>query len=118
MYRYDLALYDCCAVMCRRLIETLIIELYEHRNRAIEIKNKGGNFLMLADLIGHVENDPAINLSRNAKTGLRSLKQLGDLSAHNRRHNAVQNDIDRTRDGLRVGAGELLALSGLAPSTK
>lgn len=115
---YDLALYDCCAVMCRRLIETLIIEVYEHRSRAEEIKNKGGNFLMLADLIGHLESDTSVNLSRNAKNGLRALKQLGDLSAHNRRHNAVQNDIDRARDGLRIAAGELLAISGLATSTK
>jgi hypothetical protein len=40
--------------------------------------------------------------------GLRDLKQIGDLSAHNRRFNARQNDIDRVRDGLRVAAEELL----------
>ena len=26
---YDCALFDCTAVMCRRLLETLIIEAYE-----------------------------------------------------------------------------------------
>src|SRR4051812_1428991 len=30
---YDGRLFDCSAVMCRRLIESLIIDAYEHANR-------------------------------------------------------------------------------------
>jgi hypothetical protein len=110
---YDAQLWDCSAVMCRRLLETLIIETYETAGRAGEIKGSDGNFMMLNGLIGFVERDTSIHLGRNAAKGLRDFKQLGDLSAHNRRFNARQNDIDRVRDGLRVAAEELLHLAGL-----
>jgi hypothetical protein len=42
---YDHGFYDCCAVMCRRLVETLIIEVYESRARARDIKATDDNFL-------------------------------------------------------------------------
>ncbi len=110
---YDAQLWDCAAVMCRRLLETLIIESYEKAGRASEIKGSDGHFLMLNGLIGALEKDTKLSLGRNAMKGLRDFKQLGDLSAHNRRFNARANDIDRVRDGLRVAAEELLHLSEL-----
>jgi hypothetical protein len=111
---YDAQLYDCCAVMCRRLLETLIIEVYEHCGRAPEIKGSDGNFLMLSGLAGYFENDKAFNVGRNGMKGLRDFKSLGDLSAHNRRFNARKEDIDRVRDGLRVIVEELLHLAKLS----
>ena len=110
---YDAGLYDCCAVMCRRLLETLIIEVYEHVKRSDDIKGKDGHFLMLADLVKTIGSDPAFNLSRNAQRGLDEFKRLGDLSAHNRRFNAQKNDIDQIQAGLRVSTEELLHLAGL-----
>jgi hypothetical protein len=110
---YEYGLYDCCAVMCRRLLETLLIEVYEAGNRSGEIKGADGNFIMFASLLAFFEKDSTMNASRNAIKGLRDFKQLGDLSAHNRRFNAHKNDIDRIRDGLRIAAGELLVMSGL-----
>jgi hypothetical protein len=110
---YDAQLWDCCTVMCRRLLETLIIETYEKLGRAGEIKGGDGHFMMLNGLIAFLERDSSINLGRNAAKGLRDFKQLGDLSAHNRRFNACRNDIDRVRDGLRVASEELLHLAGL-----
>jgi len=110
---YDGELWDCSSVMCRRLLETLIIETYEKQGRSIEIKGSDDHFLMLNGLISFLEKDASISLGRNAAKGLKDFKLLGDLSAHNRRFNACQNDIDRVRDGLRVAAEELLHLSGL-----
>lgn len=110
---YDAALYDCSAVMCRRLIETLIIEVYEHSGRASAIKGADGNFFMLSDLARMLLSDSAFNVSRNARKGLEDFKRLGDLSAHSRRYNAHPADIDRVRDGLRVAAEELLHIAGL-----
>lgn len=111
---YDAALYDCCAVMCRRLLETLIIETYEHRGRARDIQAADGNFFMLAELQRRLLADSTVNLSRNGKKGLEDFKRLGDWSAHNRRFNATRADIDRVRDGLRLACQELLHLAGLA----
>ena len=110
---YDEELWDCCAVMCRRLLETLIIEVYEHRGQADGIKGPDGHFLMFNGLITHITADRSLNLGRNAAQGLRDHKALGDQSAHNRRFNAQVNDIDRVRDGLRVAAEELLHLANL-----
>lgn len=110
---YDYGLFDCSAVMCRRLLETLIIEVYESIGRAGEIKGPDGNFLMFAPLLAFLEKDPTQHISRSGMKGLRDFKQLGDLSAHNRRFNAHKNDIDRIRDGLRIAAGELLVMAAL-----
>ena len=110
---YSAGLFDCCAVMCRRLLETLIIEVYEAAGRANELNDPDGNFKMFSGLLAHLEADTKINLSRNAKGGLNSFKKLGDLSAHNRRFNAEADDIKRVRDELRVAAEELLHLANL-----
>jgi hypothetical protein len=100
--------------MCRRLLETLIIEVYEHCGRASEIKGTDGHFLMLNGLATFFESDKAFNMSRNGLKGLRDFKNLGDLSAHNRRFNARKEDIDRVRDGLRVAVEEFVHLAKLA----
>lgn len=110
---YDNGLFDCCAVMCRRVLETLLIEVYEAAGRAAKIKDSDGHFLMFAGLLGHFEKDATYHPGRNTLKGLRDFKSLGDLSAHNRRFNARKDDIDRVRDGLRVAAEELLSLAGL-----
>src|SRR5206468_1835173 len=85
---YDTGLFDCCAVMCRRLLETLIIEVYEAAGRADELKGADSHFIMFAGLLAKLEKDKAFNLGRNSLQGLRDFKALGDLSAHNRRFNA------------------------------
>jgi hypothetical protein len=71
---------------------------------------------MLAPLVTYFEKDAKLHLSRNAIKGLRDFKQLGDLSAHNRRFNANKNDVDRVRDGLRIVCGELLSMAGMQTS--
>lgn len=112
---YEYSLFDCCAVMCRRLLETLIIECYEACSRADELKDGSGHFKMFSGLLSHIERDPDVNLSRNATRGLRNFKKLGDLSAHNRRFNAHASDIDKISHGLRVAAEELLYLANQGP---
>jgi hypothetical protein len=111
---YDNSLYDCCAVMSRRLLETLIIEVYEKHSRAHELKGADSNFMMFSGLLSVFESDRAFNPSRNAVQGLHAFKKLGDLSAHNRRFNARRDDIDRIRDGMRVAVEELLHIASLS----
>lgn len=111
---FDEKLFDACTVMCRRLVETLIIEAHEAKGISDQLKDSQGNYLMLSGLISVVTSTNAIQLSRNSIKGLKDFKTLGDLSAHNRRFNAMKNDIDRVRDGLRVASEELLKISGMA----
>ena len=109
---YEKGWFDACAVMIRRLLETLIIEVYEKHGISNNIK-KNGDFMFLKDMIGVLLSEPSLNLSRNAKSVLPKLKDIGDKSAHTRRFNAVRRDIDEIKSGLRVVVQELIVLSGL-----
>ena len=110
---YESGWYDACAVMIRRLIETLIIEAYEAYSISASIKNSQGDFLYLGDLISATLNEPAWTLGRNAKKSLKELKDIGDKSAHSRRFNAQRQDIEKVRDDLRVAVQELVYLAKL-----
>jgi hypothetical protein len=49
---YERGWFDGCAVMIRRLIETLIIEAFEHYKIAHKIQNRNGDFFYLLMLRG------------------------------------------------------------------
>lgn len=110
---YEHQWYDACAVMIRRLVETLIIELYEAKGKASDIQDKDSNFFMLSILVNKITTDTSWNLGRETKTALPHLKSLGDRSAHNRHYLANKADIDKLLPGLRVVTEDLLHLSGL-----
>lgn len=110
---FDARLYDCCAVMCRRLIETLIIELYENKGKANEIKGSDDHYFMLSGLISAMEKNPPASLNRGTIQALPELKKLGDLSAHNRHYSARESDITRWREAMRSACEELLHKASL-----
>ena len=110
---YEKGWYDSCAVMIRRLLETLIIEAFEHNKLSASIKNTQGDFLYLNDLIGRALSEDSWNLSRNTKSALKKLKSVGDKSAHSRRFNARKWDIDKVVDDLRTASEEFLYLAAL-----
>jgi len=108
--------YDACAVMIRRLIETLIIECYENHSLEAKIKKNDGNYLSLGDLIGKFLNEPTWNLSRTTKNSLPKLKEIGDLSAHNRRFLASRKDIEKYAQQIRVIIQELVYVGVVSKS--
>jgi hypothetical protein len=110
---YESGWFDACAVMIRRLIETLIVECFEHYHKEAKIKDSDGNYFPLKLLIAICLKEDAWTLSRNARDHLPKLKNIGDLSAHNRRFLATKSDIDRIHDGVRLAVEELIHLSRL-----
>lgn len=110
---YEDGWYDACAVMIRRLIETLIIEVFETYKIAPKIQNANGDFLYLRDLISITLVEPSWNLTRNTKVALPNLKDVGDLSAHSRRFNAHRADIEKITPHLRIVVQELVILAKL-----
>jgi hypothetical protein len=110
---YAYGWYDACAVMIRRLVETLIIETFEAYNLSSTIQTSQGDFLYLSDLIPLCVNETVWNMGRNAKKALPRLKDIGDKSAHSRRFVAQRQDIDAVTGELRVVVQELLFLSKL-----
>lgn len=109
---YDLGWFDAASVMARRLLETLIIELYEAKKLDQKIKKPDGSFEFLSKLISVMLSEKAFNVGRNTKRALPALKDLGDQSAHNRRYTARQADLDAVKRELRVTIEELVLLIG------
>jgi len=107
---FQFGFFDCTAVMARRLVETLIIESYEHLQREQEIKDGGGDYFMLSKLIDQAQG---LSISRDTKRELKRIKSLGDTSAHNRRVNAVKADLEKIQNGLRLIVDELVNLASL-----
>lgn len=105
--------YDACAVMIRRLLETLIIECYESHKIEDHIKDSSGNYLFLKDLVNKALAEKSWTLGRTARSVLPKLKDLGDKSAHNRRYNAHREDLDKVLKDLRDVVQELLVLARL-----
>ena len=108
--------YDAASVMLRRLIETLIIESYEHLAREAEIKDGDGNYFMLKNLVERANGKPphkGLNLGRDAKKNLEDVKALGDKSAHNRRFTAHAPDLVNIQGGVRTATQELIQISNL-----
>jgi hypothetical protein len=107
---YDSGIYDACFVMTRKLLEILIIELFERKNISHKIKNSNQDFFYLSDLIDKLLTENSWNLSRNTKQSLPNIKKIGDLSAHNRRFIAKKPDVDKIKNDLRIVIEELIHL--------
>lgn len=110
---YENGWYDACAVMLRRLIETLIIEAFEFHKIDSTIKNSSGDFLFLRDLIDKALSEKAWNLGRNTKQALPRLKDIGDKSAHSRRFVAQRGDIQPLLGDIRTVVQEFIYLAQL-----
>jgi hypothetical protein len=104
---YDYGFYDACATLCRRLMESLIIEAYITEGRAQEIQ-KDRVFLDLEKLISVIRNDQKIILGRSTPKAMVETKQLGDTAAHDRVYITHQQDIDDIKVRYRRMIRELL----------
>lgn len=103
---YDTACYNACAAMARRLVESLIVEAFEHHGIGDKIK-KDGEYLGFGDLIGKAVAEGKLRLTKNTKRVLPTLKFLGDLGAHDRMALVRKDDLDRVHEGIRSGVEEL-----------
>ena len=100
--------YDGCAVMMRRLLEISIIEAYEAKGIAANIKGGDGNYLHLTDLISAALAEPKLSLSRNAKRALPRLRDIGHMSAHGRYFLARKEDVEKLQPQFRIVVEEFL----------
>lgn len=108
---YEKGWYDACAVMIRRIVETIIIEAFENKGIANKIVNSQGDFLSLDEMIDKALAEPSWNLTRTTKRALPRLKKIGDLSAHSRRFNAHLKDLEEVVGDVRVIVQEFIYLA-------
>jgi hypothetical protein len=105
--------HDACAVMMRRLIEVVLIEAFEHQGVAGKAKNSSGDYVQLSELIGLALSEPKFRLSRNAKSELPKLRDIGHRSAHGRFFTAQLADVTKVEGGVRIVIEEFLNHAGL-----
>lgn len=109
---YNMGHYDACAVISRRLMESLIIETFISKGIAESIK-EGSGFVMLEKLISRISSAKQINLARNSAKMMSILKNIGDTAAHDRNYITQKVDIDNAAQNIRKIISELLIISGV-----
>lgn len=109
---YEYGFFDASAVMCRRLMESLILEVHISRGRHHEIQ-QDGVFFSLDRLLAHIKADRTFTLGRSTPKTMDKIKQLGDTAAHDRTYITREADIDDVKGEYRKLISELLVLSGI-----
>jgi hypothetical protein len=111
---YAAGWYDACAVMMRRLLESVLIEAFEASKIDSKIKDpKTGDFFQLTRIINATLAEPSWNLPRDVKRQLPNLRDLGHTSAHNRYYLAKKDDIDKFAMPYRETVEAFLHLANL-----
>jgi hypothetical protein len=98
--------------MIRKLVENLIIDVYESKGKQGEIQNADGDYLMLSGLVAAMLRQTHWQLQRETKRALPDIKKLGDRGARNRRYEATKQDVDNVLSGLRAAVDDMLHLAG------
>lgn len=109
---YDTGSFDACAVMLRRLMESLLIEIYTVGGRQAEIR-QGAVFMQLSGILTYFSGDAAITKGRHLVRDLSLIKDVGDTAAHDRTYITPKQDIDDNRTAMRRAINELLVLAGI-----
>jgi hypothetical protein len=100
--------HEACVLLLRRLVETLIIELYHQRGWIADIRDPDGSFFKLQKLVDKVCGDGRIGLGKNAKRGLQEVKKFGDIAAHDHRVKVRKSDLEPHRIDLRLACERLV----------
>ena len=107
---YENTHYDGCAVLLRRVLESLIISVFIAK-RQTDLIRINGSFLPLEALIERVLAFDQVHLARDARRVMSQIKEVGDVAAHNRTYLTSQQDIDDIKIGARRVLDELLQAS-------
>ncbi len=107
---WDRQWYEACALTIRRLLESLIIHVYEKRGWTGEIRGPDG-YLKLQKSVDKVCGDGRVGLGKKAKEGLVHLKQIGDIAAHDFRVRVRRSDLEQKRTELRLACERLIFIA-------
>lgn len=102
--------YDACGVMVRRLLETLIIEVFEKKGIADKIKDSGGNFFMLTDLVNKLISTPETPVGRSTKKELPTIATVLNNCAHSRTFNISKTQLVQYQAFIVIAVQELMGL--------
>jgi hypothetical protein len=108
---YQAGFYDACAVMCRRLLECMLLLAFERAAKGEVIRNAFGEYRAFADIIALASSNQHIKLGRGAGTVMGKIDYVGELAARHPTYTARQKDIDEQRLGFRRLISELVRIA-------
>lgn len=112
---YRHGFYDACAVMCRRLLECLLLLAFERAEKSKVIRDATEGYLTLADIIGLACSNRHIKLARGAATVMGKIGYVGDLAARHPTYTTRRKDIDEQRLDFARIVMELAHLAEIVP---
>lgn len=101
---------DACGVMVRRLLETLIIEVFEKKGIADKIKDASGNYLMFTDLVSKLISTPETPIGRATKKELPTIATVLNNCAHSRSFNISKAQLVQYQAFIVIAVQELMGL--------
>lgn len=109
---YERQWFEACAMVVRRVVETLLITLYDKKGWRNELTDPNGDLFGLKKIIKVVSADTRLGLDKKTLTGLTEiltdLKNLGDTAAHDFRVKMRKQDLDAVRKPLRFTCERLV----------
>ncbi|MEI0526483.1 hypothetical protein R4K54_11210 [Brachyspira murdochii] len=106
---YDNQCYTACLIMMRKLLEAIIIAIFESIGELYKIKDSNGVTFFLSDLINIYMEEKSINKSRNIKKELDKLKEIGDKAVHKYNFRVSRKIADEYKITLDVVTQELIS---------
>ncbi len=110
---YEQNLYDCTAVMMRRLLEGLLVLSYQKHGIEADITEKNGCHSTLDRIIKNAAQNGTLALSANTKRDMALFKDIGNYSAHKIWYNSTKQDIEPHLLKYRVIIEELMYKAGV-----
>jgi len=110
---YDQEWYEGTAMVLRRLMEPLIIELYTRRGWSRDVQDHDTNeFLQFKSLIDKLNGDARLRMQRRTIEGLNKVKEVGDTATHDFRIRIRKSDLDRIQSAVRLTCERLIFTIG------
>lgn len=110
---YEHEWYEAAAMVLRRLVETLIIELYSRRGWTNEVQDPDTKeFLLLKALIDKINGDARLHMQKRTIEGLNKIKELGDTAAHDFKIRIRRSDLDGIQSSVRLTLERLIFTIG------
>jgi hypothetical protein len=108
---YQSGFYDACAVMCRRLLNCLLLLAFESAAKGKVIRDASGEYRAFADIIELASSSRHIKLTRGAGAVMGKMDYVGDLAANHPTYTTRQKDIDEQRLAFHRVISELVHLA-------
>jgi hypothetical protein len=111
--------YEASAMILRKFVEILIIELYVRRGAHADIVEPTTNeYLMLKPLIDKLTGDPRFGIPARVIAGLKNVKELGDIAAHDFKIRVRKSDLEKIQNSTRVAIERLIFVVGSSAPTR